>query len=827
MSYHKCPACSEKLNVTFLSNNTVFSCESCGLYYKSNSKDENISYVELCTNYDTEIRRRGIKKQLANSGIRFDDLPPIVKSILSTKKDYIADYRLLRAEEPEFGGYVKDSNLPEGLIKALEENGIKRFYKFQEEAMEKILKGENVIIKSPTASGKTEAFALPIFYKIIQKYRKHVPKKRRVSALFIYPTVPLCQNQFEKLQKLAKYENIKIDILVGPTPEDKRNSIRRNPPDILITNFDLIHYNLIKRNYLHNLISSVKFVVIDEIHVYTGIFGANVYFILKRLKRLIRDFQIIGSSATIGNAKEFAELLFDSPVSLVECNAGKHGDTHFMMLYPSFNKSVNSMIIDILKACVKNRLKTLVFCNSHHSAEILNLMAQRQRIKSNIHRGGLSYEHRKKVEKDFKEGKLDVVISTPTLELGIDIGDVDAVISEVIGITNFIQRKGRAGRRGQENIAIVALKNDDPISLYYKNHPSDYFGDISLAYIEPKNPIVARFQILSASLDKELTKDEFPEYSNILDSLIKEKLLEDRGEYISPVRVELGGAKLTMSEVRKFNIRGIGDIMEIDEGDKKIGFREMPLACRELFPGAVYLHGGNKYKSVEFNSNEGWVTVKRLPKNHKYITQALRTSIPKILKIIETNIVFGIYVYYCDLNITEIVYGYTERRIDSMTVVKKYSLDRPISYSFDTKGFVFKAPPPASISDLDGSFHAVEHILIESSDMLTGGGSREIGGISMGSSGVIFVYDGCKGGSGLSYLLYTRLKEAFKRSLIILKECKCKSESGCPSCTYSYQCGNNNQPLSKKGAIESLEKIIWGLKTSFSTRDYLGVQGYV
>lgn len=258
----------------------------------------------------------------------------------------------------------------------------------------------------------------------------------------------------------------------------------------------------------------------------------------------------------------------------------------------------------------------------------------------------------------------------------------------------------------------------------------------------------------------------------------------------------------------------------------------MPMAASELFPEAIYIHGGKKYKSLSFKymGGVGKAIVSEIKEDIRDKTVALRFSEPEIIKVLEEKDVMGIHVKYCDLQITEVVTGYVVKDIYKGTFKRKKDLPEPIRYTFKTKGFVLRAPEPREsiLKFVDnkskdteedqllmGAFHAFEHVLIESSDMLTGGSSREIGGISMGTSGVIFVYDGTPGGNGASKLLYKRLDEAIKRSILILEGCKCKSISGCPNCTYSYSCGNNNTPLFKLGALESFKLVMAGAQTTF------------
>ncbi|MEM4447484.1 MAG: DEAD/DEAH box helicase [Candidatus Jordarchaeales archaeon] len=843
-SLYPCPRCGEDLMFRELdSGGYLVYCTSCGLRFVTSSEaDSRVkAFIEL-----QEALERGvveelgkarleelglirplwsIEEELRRAGLTFNEVPPVVRDLL-LGQDYVVKYDLWKAVEPSKGVSVESSGLAPPLVHALRKAGIERLYKFQEEAISRILEGKNVLIVAPTATGKTEAFALPIFHMILQSravFGGLRVQRRGVSALFIYPTKALNRDQLAKLQALGRHAGITVAVLDGDTPQHERRKIYGNPPDVLITNFDMIDYHLKRRDEFARIISTAKFVVLDEVHQYVGAFGANVHFILRRMKRIFGGFQVIGASATISNPEEFWARLVDGNVEVVKCSEGKRGRMHLVMLYPT-GRSFRTMIVDALAKCIGAGLKTLVFANTHKDAETIFRIARRRGLNVLIHRGGLPEEHRREVEKKFKQGEAKCIIATPTLELGIDIGDLDAVVSMITGYTRFLQRIGRAGRKGQESICVVALRDEDPMSTYYKNHPETYFSDVDPAYVEPGNPVVAEYQILFAAMDKPLSPGEFQEFQPVIEKLKREGLLVERGGLLYATRE-------ARKKTARYNIRGIGEVVEIYEGKRRIGEREMPFAARELFPNAVYMHGGRNYlsKSFKFKGGVGIAEVEPLPDDYPYRTQALFHSQPEILETMERKKVFGVEALYCKLNVTQVVDQYVVREILSDEIVTMEPLAEPIEYSFDTLGIVFRAPQPdlegeMSEKDVDlflaGSFHAVEHVVLESSNMLTGGGSGEVGGISMGTSGVIFAYDACPGGNGISLLLYNRLEEAFKRALNILEECGCESESGCPRCTHSWQCGSNNQPLSKPGAISSLRKIIKGEETTI-TEEYI------
>jgi DEAD/DEAH box helicase domain-containing protein len=576
--------------------------------------------------------------------------------------------------------------------------------------------------------------------------------------------------------------------------------------------------------------------VLDEIHLYTGSMGASIYYILKRLEMESGDFQKIGASATIANPKEFADMLFDNEAVLVESTKAKRGPIHFLMYYPG-ERSKYSMIVDLVQMLQKGGFKTLVFSNTHSEAEVLNMLLQNVGVRSMVHRAGLSKKYRRKVEDRFRAGDLLVLVSTPTLELGIDIGDLDSVVSMITSITRLTQRIGRAGRKGQESVAILALRENDPISSYYRHRPEKYFTDIDAAYMEPENEVVGYYQLIAAAMSGKLHVSMFPKQKDILKTLESNgivKVTDDGGVIVTDY-------DRARKEWRGYSIRGIGDTVQIKTAKRTIGERSMPMAAQELHPGAIYLHGGSNYLSVDFRYTSGLGKAVVVPYRDKSIhTKALYYTMPRIIKVIDESQILGLNVIYCTLEMTQTVEGYLKKQTRTGRVLERVMLQTPLTYTYTTKGFAFRAPEPikaaneyfngvikqskgSKMSPADlygGAFHAVEHVIIESSDMLTGGSTREIGGVSMGDSGIIFVYDGSPGGNGASKLLFTRFDEAFRRAETILAECDCKTVDGCPLCTYSYQCGNNNSPLFKLGALDSIKQILDKAKTEVDQENY-------
>ncbi len=786
---------------------------------------------------------REIEKLVREGGKTIGGLPENIRSIIGGGLDYIVKYTHMPSTDADYGCSLSDAQIPARLVEYLEKRGFTNLYEFQEKSFNAILDGKDVVIAAPTAQGKTEGFILPIIRKMLLTIQESFLNPG-IRALLIYPTKALARDQYDKIAQMCRASGVTVGIFDGDVSQSQRTKLYESPPDILLTNPDVLHYHLgWDQSNLVPLLKSVKYVVLDEIHLYTGSMGTNVYYILKRLEMQSGPFQKIGASATIANPKEFAEQLFDSSVELIESESAKRGPIHFLMYYPG-NRSKYSMIVDLVQRLQKGGFKTLVFGNTHSEAEVLNMLIRDTGLKSMVHRAGLSKKYRSQVEAQFKLGDLSVLVSTPTLELGIDIGDLDSVVSMIVSITRLTQRIGRAGRKGQESVAVLALRENDPISSFYRHEPDKYFTDIDAAYMEPENEVVGHYQLIAAAMSGKLEGSTFPRQKRIIDNLVSEGILQE----MPNGNIRVVDFERARKEWRGYSIRGIGDTVQIRSGETTLGDRSMPMAAQELHPGAIYLHGGRNYMSVDFRYTPGFGRATVVPFNDRSVhTKPLYSTMPKIIEVLDKTKALGLNVIYCSLEMTQTVYGYVKRQTRTGRVVGKSDLPSPLEYKYLTRGFAFAAPPPVeAVNDYTdgklkqvkgpqmasgelygGAFHALEHVVIESSDMLTGGSTREIGGVSMGDSGIIFVYDGCPGGNGASKLLFTRLEEAFRRSKTILEKCDCNTIDGCPLCTYSYQCGNNNKPLFKIGALESIKQILEKAQTKVDTKGYAGYQPLV
>ena len=799
------------------------SCEKCGIEdLLEFSKNVDEVFLEFLSRFDQGlVAEKGLSEELKEEGIVRGENEikkmigknkpdKITEEILFSKKDYISQYKVLKNPEPKMGCKVEDLGLNELISEHLKNLEIEQFYKFQEESINEIIFGENVVIEAPTASGKTEAFLIPVIQRI-----KKESEDGNVFAIFVYPTKALSRDQHPKIQKFAEKIGIDVKVFDGDTKLDERREIIENPPHILITNFDVLHYHIWHQTKFSIILASTKILIIDEAHVYSGIFGSNVHYIIKRLKRICNSkLQFVAASATLEDAKDFCQELFGEKMQIIH-GSGKKGQTDFVMLFPSL-RTQRKLMVELTKRMTEKNHKTMVFSNSHLNSELLAIQAKRQKINIKVHRAGLMANYRTSIEKQFKNDSLSAISCTPTLELGIDVGNVDCVISSTIPVNRLIQRIGRAARKGQRGYAFLALGND-PISQYYKNHPDDYFEDIEKTYIDPKNPFVEEFQVLAMACDRPISKHELKEHQEVIEHHIIKGNLTVFNNRIIPNFEKIN------SILNDYSIRGIGKSIDIFLGNRKVGDRVLPIALEELHKDAIYFLAGIRYRVKELDyPKNNYAKLERIPRDYPYYTKSLTEEWPTIETVFEKRIANGVEVAFCKLHIQKKVYGYVNIELgQEITQGEKVLLDVPLEYDFVTKGIVFHAPRPVKIIEQAddenyaeaSGYHATEHVVIEGSNMITGGVSQDLGGISLGTSGLIFIYDGAIGGSGASRALYDRFEKALERSMYIVKECPCQNESGCPRCTFSYRCGNNNEFLHKYSALEILERINDGEKT--------------
>lgn len=700
--------------------------------------------------------------------------------------------------EPQLGDPVEEVVSDEYLLEALRRRGITNLYKFQVEAIRSIREGKNTLIISGTGTGKTEAFLIPILEDLMR-----CPGSR---AVLVYPTKALARDQVERIQYYTNaIFGFRVGVYDGDTSAREREELQAYPPRILITNPDMLHLSLRKGGFLQEFLRNVRYIVLDDAHIYSGVFGSHVYYILRRLGRVVSHKPVtVASSATIGNPTEFAGKILGEDYVLIQAESTRRAPIFHVMLRPILRSKLSEAIY-LLQLLSSRRLRTLLFVDSHKVAENVSLLAQQSGIKVQVHRAGLLPEYRRRVEEKLRKGEIDAVVATPTLELGIDIGELDAVILYNVPPTysKYLQRAGRVGRRGRIGYVFLIL-GDDPISSYYERSPRDFYSQApDPVFLDPSNDEVASVHLVAMSLDLPFRIEELNEYEKEICKKLEELgyLARDSKGYYHPTRK---GLRYLHS---RDNIRGVGEQLKIvTETGKTIGFREYPQAIKELFPGAIYLHAGTPY--ISLGMKRGRAIVKILPvKMPPVTTTPLYYTYPFEGKIHSEREVRGVGVKYLDLTVEDHVYGYVTKTFPEGQVISQKFLEEEITYSFKTKGIMLELQPKPNWTEVQNAeaFHAIEHALIYAGQMVVGASQTDMGGISF-PSGHIYIYDSFPGGSGVTKQLYHRLEDALLRALNIVSKCTC--EDGCPRCIFSPYCGNNNQILSRRKAEAVLKEVL-------------------
>ncbi|MDR0493121.1 MAG: DEAD/DEAH box helicase [Nitrososphaerota archaeon] len=710
--------------------------------------------------------------------------------------------------------------LPENLQRVLLYRKI-QLYSHQAQAINEARSGKNVVIVTPTASGKTLAFNIPVL--------EALTSDEKSTALYIYPAKALANDQLKVLKGLEKESGIKADanIYDGDTPQHQRSNIRKNSR-IILTNPYGLHQYLPWHYQWRNFFQNLRFIVMDEAHVYRGVFGSSVAMVIRRLLRICNHYhadpQIILSSATIANPKEHAKKLTGKDCEIVSNDGSPRGKKSFVFWNPPFIGSTNTLrrsthleTKDLLTWNVLQNLQTLCFTTSRQTAELVTRWTKEELTAkakpTNVvtaYRAGYLPQERRDIENRLKNKKLSGVVSTNALELGIDIGSLDSVI--ISGYPGTVistwQQAGRAGRSNLESIVtLVAYQN--PLDQYFMKHPSDFFGrSHEQAIIDLRNRYISLGHIMCASSElpiNDLDKQFFPELlAESIQALEQEKLVRK-----TPRGWVYSGTARTTEVV---SLKNISDktVTVLCEGNL-LETLTLNKAYEEAHSGAVLLHQGETYICENLDLDQLIAKVRQ--ENVNYYTEALKDVEVTIDKTHEksdksTGIGLG------ELSITEIYHTYITKTYD--TVIKRIPLNLP-PLTFSTVGLWFIVPDEVKEEienrglDFGGGLHAVEHAMIAMAPIFAMCDRWDIGGLSTPlhsdtNESTIFIYDGFEGGIGISEVLYLKIKLLWEKTLELIEKCECKE--GCPSCIYSPKCGNENEPLDKKAAGIILKEML-------------------
>ena len=703
--------------------------------------------------------------------------------------------------------YPIPSFIDASLKKNLSERGIEKVYSHQHEGLTLLNEGNNIIVTTPTGSGKTLIYNLSVITRL--------KKDSKSKALYIFPTKALAQNQLKTLKEFAA--DITAEIYDGDTTQDARKRIKNRLPDILITNPDMLHIGILPfHNRWCNFFSQLNFVVIDEVHTYRGIFGSQVAHIIRRLRRICRHYgkypQFILLSATIDKPADFAEKLTSIPFVSVEKSSSPEGRKHFIFM-DAGPESPYPLAINTLFANLKFGLSTILFTQSRKASELLHMWIHR-RIgrfdpKVSAYRAGYLAEERHDIEKKMFSGEMKGIISTSALELGIDIGSLDCCI--LFGypgsITSTWQRIGRVGRSKKDSI-IIFIGMQDALDRYFIKNPEEFFRrKFEDVIINPYNPIISEAHLKCASFELPIEDKDAQLYGKQLMSILEKK----------PFLKTPDGKKycfIGKPPHMDINIRTISDIFAIVEigTDRLIGEIDGSRVFSECYPGSIYLHQGKQYEILLIDIEKKCVTAKRSKVD--FYTQPNWWEKIEILeeenkKDKEFPIRLG------KIKVTTQVISYEKRREKDKTLIGRYQLILP-PQQFQTKSIWIEISSGKMVDlkkkmDFQGSIHAVEHAIIGILPLTVTCDRWDIGGYSFSfhpqtKAATIFIYDGYPGGIGIVDTAYSRSTLILKSAYEVIRTCKC--DTGCPSCIQSPKCGNNNNPLDKKGALLLLKQMI-------------------
>ncbi len=721
----------------------------------------------------------------------------------------VADSRLLAGQEPCFAEPA--APWPAELAAALARLGVERLFSHQARAVDLIRAGRHTLVATPTASGKSLIYNLPVFERLLAD-----PGAR---ALYLFPLKALAQDQLRAIEALAaglpEPRRPSAAICDGDTSNYRRKKLRDTPPRILISNPDMLHLSLLGyHDRWAGLWSGLRLVIIDEVHTYRGVFGSHMAWVLRRLERICRLYGsepvFVLSSATVGNPGELGRDLLGHEVELVTESGAPRAGRHFVFLDP--HSSPGFAACQLLEAAMKRGLRTIVYTQSRKMTELIavwtagRLGDDRERLAA--YRAGFLPEDRRDIEARMADGRLLGVVSTGALELGIDIGDLDLCI--LVGYPGSImstwQRSGRVGRR-QRDSAVVLVAQEDALDQYFMRNPDDFFSrPVEAAVLNPENPVIMARHLICAAAESPIAADE-PLLAGAAVRAGVERL-EGKGELL---RGADGRHWFTNRRYpqRDVDLRGTGRALTIhvDTPERPLlGEIDWGRSLRECHPGAVYLHGGRNWLVTRLDFELGQVTVTE--KRLHYFTRPLASKETEILDIRETKKIVSCRAALGRLRVTDRVTGFQKRLLKGQKLIGVEPLDLPPRV-FETEGLWLEIPFrlqrrfEAEQRHFMGGIHAVEHASIGVLPLLVLCDRNDVGGIAypfhpqLGGSAV-FIYDGYPGGVGLCRRAFARLPELLAAALAAIASCPC--EVGCPSCVHSPKCGSGNRPIDKEAA---------------------------
>ncbi len=701
------------------------------------------------------------------------------------------------------------SSFTERIGNLLKQLGFHYLYSHQHQAVNSISTGNHIVVSTPTASGKSLIYFLPVFQLVESDVNSR--------ALYMFPLKALAQDQLKTFTHWAWQWGDALPnaaIYDGDTSAYQRKKIRQQPPNVLMTNPEMLHLALLPyHDRWVDFFSGLKLVVIDEVHTYRGMLGCHMAQVLRRLQRVCRYYgaapTFVFTSATIANPGQLAEKLSGLPVQTIQQNGAPRGERHIVLIDPDDTGSQSA--ISLLKAALARQMRTIIYTQSRKMAELIAIWAQQRSGKwaerISVYRAGLMPEDRREIEQRLKNGDLLAVVTTSALELGIDIGDLDLCI--LVGYPGSMistwQRSGRVGRQGQ-TAALIMIAAEDALDKYFISHPQAFWkGEAETAVIDPFNRIALQSHLTCAAAELPFQSNEawltMPGVRAVIADL----------EMAGKLRRTADGHRILSLYKRPHqyvHLRGLGVRYRIVDSVRETTLGEIDeyRLYRETHSGAVYLHQGRTYVVDGIDTVRHNVSITRASVD--YYTRVRSDTDVRILQTQNWKSIGRASVYYGELEVVEQITAYDKISVATGKTLMQVPLDVP-STRFETRGIWFDidfeicGEVQSNGFDVLGALHAAEHAAISMMPLLVLADRNDIGGLSTAfhpgtGQAAIFIYDGVPGGAGFCEQAFSKASELLRITLDAIGQCPC--EDGCPACVHSPKCGSGNHPIDKTGA---------------------------
>jgi DEAD/DEAH box helicase domain-containing protein len=693
--------------------------------------------------------------------------------------------------------------------------GVPQLYAHQRAVWDAAARGEHVVVTTGTASGKTLAFNLPVLDALARQ-----PKNR---ALYLYPTKALAQDQFKTLSGY-RLPRLKPAIYDGDTPTEQRWQIRKWS-NLILSNPDMLHVGLLpNHDRWGDVLANLRYVIVDEAHVYRGVFGSHVANVLRRLRRLARIYgaepQFILATATISNPGELGASLIGDQVTVIGDDAAPRSERTVVLWNPplidaefALRASALAEASRLQASFVERGLRTLTFAKSRKAAELIHRFTAERLGDDTLlspYRAGYTATERREIERRLAAGELLGVSATNALELGIDIGLLDAVIS--VGfpgtVASLRQQWGRAGRRGSGLAVLIA--SEDGLDQFFMREPEKLLGRrVEAAILDHANPRVLSGHVRAAAYEAPLTDDD----AALLGTEALVAASTDPKLKQTPAGIVWAGTEHPASLVPLRSTDA--DSITIVDGSTGtvLGLVERSRAYTTVHDGAIYLHLGESYLVRELDLTTLHAVVE--PFKGDWYTQAKKDTMTRIVESRRVESRLGLELHFGEIEVTEQVVGYERKTLSSQERIELVQLDLPpTTFATEAIWFMPDAWHLAGLEEMPkllGTLHAAEHALISLLPLWAMCDRWDIGGLSTNihpETGLptVFIYDGHPGGVGITERGFEQFEGWVGDTAALLRGCPC--ESGCPSCVQSPKCGNLNDMLDKDGALTFLTRLV-------------------